>query len=44
MGDYTIEQLMEDGPQYAMAMILKSLKAGESFVTYGAIAAELEYQ
>lgn len=44
MGNYTIEQLCEDGPQFAMAMLLLCLKSGEPFVTYGAIRDELEYQ
>lgn len=41
---YTLEQLRDDGPQYAMALLLRCIRAGEPFVTYGAIAAELEYQ
>lgn len=41
---YTLEQLRDDGPQYAMAMLLRCIEAGEPFVTYGAIAAELEHQ
>jgi len=44
MANYTLDQLREDGPPYAMAMLLKCLKAGEPFVTYGAIRTELEYQ
>lgn len=41
---YTLEQLRDHGPQYAMAMLLRCIEAGEPFVTYGAIAAELEHQ
>lgn len=44
MPTYTIEQLCNDGPQFAMAMLLRCLSAGESFITYGAIGNELEYQ
>lgn len=44
MANYTIEQLCEDGPQFAMAMLLVCLKSGEPFVTYGAIRDELEHQ
>ncbi|MCK5014642.1 MAG: hypothetical protein KAS66_12570 [Candidatus Omnitrophica bacterium] len=44
MTNYTVEQLCEDGPPFAMAMLLDCLKAGEPFVTYGAIRDELEYQ
>ncbi|MDH5413422.1 MAG: hypothetical protein OEW87_04735 [Flavobacteriaceae bacterium] len=44
MSTYTIEQICEDGPQYAMAMLIECIKSGEPFVTYGAIASELEYQ
>lgn len=44
MGTYTIQQLCEEGPQYAMAMLLRAMDAGEPFVTYGAIRSELEYQ
>lgn len=44
MATYTIEQLGNDGPQFAMAMLLRCLSAGEPFVTYGAIGDELEYQ
>jgi hypothetical protein len=42
--NYTVEQLMENGPPFAMAMLLNCLKTGEPFVTYGAIRDELEYQ
>jgi len=44
MANYTVDQLCEEGPQFAMAMLLRCLNAGESFVTYGAIRDELEYQ
>lgn len=44
MATYTVEQLIRDGPQYAMAMLLRCLSAGEPFVTYGAIGDELQYQ
>ena len=44
MSTYTIEQLGNDGPQFAMAMLLRCLSAGEPFITYGAIGDELEYQ
>ncbi len=44
MKHYTLEQLRKDGPQYAMAMLLDCLKAGETFVTYNTIRDELQYQ
>jgi len=44
MATYTIKQLSTDGPQYAMAMLLRCLGAGEPFVTYGAIGDELQHQ
>lgn len=44
MVSYTVEQLRDDGPQYAMALLLKALEDGEPFVTYGAIKRELESQ
>jgi hypothetical protein len=44
MPNYTVEQLSEDGPPFAMAMLLARLKSGESFVTYGDIRDELQYQ
>ncbi|MDK9755143.1 hypothetical protein KIV40_06715 [Vibrio sp. D173a] len=44
MVSYTVEQLREDGPQYAMALLLNALESGEPFVTYGAIKRELENQ
>jgi len=39
-----MQQLRDDGPQYAMAMLLNCIDAGEPFVTYGKIAGEVEYQ
>lgn len=43
MGEhYTVEQLVNDGPRYAMAFLLKSLSHGEPFLTYGRIAGHLE--
>lgn len=44
MVSYTVEQLRDDGPQYAMALLLKALESGEPFVTYGSIKRELENQ
>lgn len=44
MATYTKKQLGNDGPQFAMAMLLRCLNAGEPFITYGAIVDELEYQ
>jgi len=44
MTNYTVEQLREEGPPFAMIMLLDCLKAGEPFVTYGAIRDELEHQ
>jgi len=44
MANYTVDQLCKEGPQFAMAMLLRCLNEGESFVTYGAIRDELEYQ
>jgi hypothetical protein len=44
MSAYTIEELCEKGPLFTMAMLLDCLKGGESFVTYGAIRDELQYQ
>lgn len=44
MPTYTLEQLGNDGPKFAMAMLLRCLDAGEAFVTYGAIRDELQYQ
>lgn len=44
MSTYTLKELGEEGAPYAMAMLLRSLKEGESFVTYGAIRDELQYQ
>jgi len=44
MPSYTIKQLCDDGPQYAMAMLLNCLANGEPFLTYKDIKHELEYQ
>ena len=44
MPTYTLEQLQEEGPPYALAMLLRSFVQGEPFITYGAIRNELEYQ
>lgn len=44
MTAYTVEQVAEDGSPYAFAMLLRALDRGESFVTYGAIKTELEFQ
>jgi len=44
MPAYTVEELRKNGPPFAMAMLLKSINHGESFVTYGDIRRELEYQ
>lgn len=44
MSTYTVEELREKGPPFAMALLLGCLKGGEPFVTYGAIRAELQYQ
>lgn len=44
MPKYTLEDLREYGPKFAMALLLKCLKSGESFVTYGVIRDELQYQ
>jgi len=44
MSTYTVEQLRNEGPQYAMALLLRALDAGEPFVTYGAIKDELQKQ
>lgn len=41
---YTLDQLRQDAPQYAMAMLIRCIERGESFVTYGAIAEEIEHQ
>jgi hypothetical protein len=41
---YTISQLRKDGPPFAMEMLLRCIKAGEPFVTYGQVAAELQHQ
>ena len=44
MPNYTVEQLRNDGPQFAMAMLINCLKSGEPFITYNDIKHELEYQ
>lgn len=44
MPKYTIQKLSDEGPPYAMALLLRSLGSGEPFVTYGAIRDELQYQ
>lgn len=44
MPTYTLEQLRNEGPQFAMVMLLQCIKNGEPFVTYGDIRSELEYQ
>jgi len=44
MGSYTVKQLREEGPPFAMAMLLKCLSSGEPFVTYKSIRDELQYQ
>ncbi|NOX41682.1 MAG: hypothetical protein GXP05_14605 [Alphaproteobacteria bacterium] len=43
MGEfYTVEQLVNEGPRYAMAFLLKSLSHGEPFVTYKRINRYIE--
>ena len=44
MPAYTVEQLKENGPPFAMAMLLNCIVRGESFVTYDSLRRELEYQ
>lgn len=44
MSTYTLEQLSDEGPKFAMAMLIECIKCGEPFVTYGSIRNELEYQ
>ena len=44
MPTYTVEQLKEGGPPFAMAMLLNCIVRGESFVTYDGLRRELEYQ
>jgi len=41
---YTIEQLCNQGKPFAMAMLLRAIRGGEPFVTYGAIKYELQHQ
>lgn len=43
MSAYTVEQLKEDGPPFAMAMLLNCIVRGESFVTYDGLRRELEH-
>ena len=44
MSSYTLEQLGNEGPQFAMAMLIPCLKSGEPFITYGKIRDELQHQ
>ncbi|MDH5517417.1 MAG: hypothetical protein OEY36_06320 [Gammaproteobacteria bacterium] len=44
MSTYTVEQLGEEGPPFAMAMLLECIGSGEPFITYGDIGSELEHQ
>lgn len=44
MSSYTLEQLGNEGPQFAMAMLIHCLKSGEPFITYGNIRDELQHQ
>lgn len=44
MATYTVKELGEKGPPFAMAMLLNCLNNGEYFVTYGAIRDELQHQ
>ncbi len=45
MGNYTLDQLREEGPPFAMAMLLKRcIQGSEPFVTYQNIRDELQYQ
>lgn len=44
MANYSIQQLSDDGPPFAMALLMRCIQHGEPFVTYGAIKAELEHQ
>ena len=44
MTQYTLKQLSEEGPPFAMALLLRCLETGEPFVTYGAIRDELQHQ
>jgi hypothetical protein len=44
MSTYTVEQLCDQGKPFAMAMLLRALRSGEPFVTYGAIKDELQHQ
>ncbi|WP_155831740.1 hypothetical protein [Hylemonella gracilis] len=44
MSSYTLEDLRTRGAPIAMAMLLRAVKSGEPFVTYGEIKKELEQQ
>jgi hypothetical protein len=44
MSKYNLEDLSEKGAPIAFAMLLRSIKTGEPFITYGAIKKELESQ
>ena len=44
MSTYTVKQLGDEGPQFAMAMLLECIQSGEPFITYGNIGFELEHQ
>jgi hypothetical protein len=44
MSTYTIEQLCHQGKPSAMEMLVRAVRSGEPFVTYGAIKDELQYQ
>lgn len=44
MANYSIQQLADDGPPFAMALLMESISHGKLFVTYGEIRAELEHQ
>ena len=44
MPAYTIRQLEEEGPPFAMAMLLRCIEHGEPFVTYGDLRREVEFQ
>jgi hypothetical protein len=44
MPSYTVKQLSDKGPPFAMALLLKSLQEGRPFVTYREIGYELEQQ
>jgi len=44
MSNYNLDDLAEKGAPIAFAMLLRCIKAGEPFITYGAIKTELECQ